>query len=232
MQRQGRALNALIERRIGSGPKRVLDCTCGIGTPARGLSALGYQVLGTDLSEAAVSRATEAALARGLGAEFRVCDVRSLESLEGGPFDVVLSADNSLSHLMTSDEVLEVARGWNEGTDRCEGCGGCHDAGLRCIGSSGSFDSGAAGIWRAGPWSSRDHPTLGLGRRRASLQSRAHHSDGDRRRVSNVESLLQMPGSDADGSRAVLRRGRSIKRRVVGVRGLWILPADHVGELA
>ena len=75
VQRQGRALNALIERRIGSGPKRVLDCTCGIGTQALGFSALGYQVLGTDLSEAAVSRATEEALARGLGAEFRVCDV-------------------------------------------------------------------------------------------------------------------------------------------------------------
>lgn len=111
VERQGRALHALIESRLGPGPKRVLDCTCGIGTQTLGLSLHGHQLLGTDLSGVAIARASEEALARGLVAEFRVWDVRDLTSLEGGPFDVVLSADNSLSHLATAGELLEAARG-------------------------------------------------------------------------------------------------------------------------
>jgi ubiquinone/menaquinone biosynthesis C-methylase UbiE len=45
VERQGRALNALIESRPGPGPKRVLDCTCGIGTQALGLSLHGHHLL-------------------------------------------------------------------------------------------------------------------------------------------------------------------------------------------
>ena len=111
VERQGRALHALIETRLGTGSKRVLDCTCGIGTQALGLSWQGHRVLGTDLSEAAISRAPKEARARDLAAEFQVWDVRSLASLDEGPFDLVLSADNSLSHLITLEELRDAARG-------------------------------------------------------------------------------------------------------------------------
>jgi glycine/sarcosine N-methyltransferase len=83
----------------------VLDCACGIGTQALGLAVVGYQVHGTDLSGAAVRRAAAEARARGIDVTFGVADMRSLSEAVGGPFDVVISADNSLPHLDTDEDL-------------------------------------------------------------------------------------------------------------------------------
>lgn len=48
--RQGRVVDGLIGELLGTGPKRVLDAACGIGTQAIGLAQRGHQVTGTDLS--------------------------------------------------------------------------------------------------------------------------------------------------------------------------------------
>jgi 2-polyprenyl-3-methyl-5-hydroxy-6-metoxy-1,4-benzoquinol methylase len=62
-----------------------LDCTCGIGTQALGLAALGYSVVGTDISTEAIRRARTEAETRGLNAQFRVADLRSLSVARAGP---------------------------------------------------------------------------------------------------------------------------------------------------
>src|SRR4051812_50033539 len=55
--RQGRALDELITEHLGDG-KHVVDVAVGIGTQALGLASRDYRVIGSDLSPAAVSRAS------------------------------------------------------------------------------------------------------------------------------------------------------------------------------
>jgi glycine/sarcosine N-methyltransferase len=90
----------------------VLDCTCGIGTQALPLAALGFRLTGTDLSASAIERARTEAARRGLDIRLRTADLRTLTVDE--PFDAVISADNSLPHLRTDDDLaraLASARG-------------------------------------------------------------------------------------------------------------------------
>ena len=93
----------LATRGIAGG--HLLDCTCGVGTQALPLAALGYRVIGTDVSAAAIDRARAEASARGLDVELAVRDVR--DHIDG-VFDVVISCDNALPHLLR-DEDLERA---------------------------------------------------------------------------------------------------------------------------
>ena len=55
--RQAAALDRLIRAHPGAANQHVLDCTCGIGTQSLGLAALGYDVVGTDVSERSIERA-------------------------------------------------------------------------------------------------------------------------------------------------------------------------------
>jgi len=105
--RQGTVLYHLIRAEGFSPPASILDCTCGVGTQALGLAALGYQVSGSDQSAPAINRARAEASWRKLEMPFQVCDVRALADSFSEPFDVVLSADNSLPHLPSEDEVLK-----------------------------------------------------------------------------------------------------------------------------
>lgn len=88
---------------------RVLDCACGIGTQAIGLAMRGYEVVGTDLSPMAASRAVAEASARGVALPVASADMRSLPFADGS-FDVVLAADNAVPHLLTADDVLAALR--------------------------------------------------------------------------------------------------------------------------
>ncbi|MDX2548624.1 class I SAM-dependent methyltransferase [Streptomyces sp. WI04-05B] len=105
VSRQGNALDALIRRRLDSAePHEVLDCSCGIGTQMIGLAEHGHRVVGSDLSPAAAVRAAAEVRRRGLSAATLAADMRSLPFADAS-FDVVLSADNSLAHLLTEDDV-------------------------------------------------------------------------------------------------------------------------------
>jgi SAM-dependent methyltransferase len=104
-------LDELIRQRKGPPPLSVLDCSCGIGTQAIGLALRGYRVHGTDLSPRAVERARQEASAFGAAASFAVADMRALDSQVTGAFDVVMSCDNALPHLLTDDDVRLAARG-------------------------------------------------------------------------------------------------------------------------
>ena len=97
--RQAKVIDKLLKAEgLGAGV-RILDCTCGIGTQALGLAALGHDVTGSDLSAAAVRRASREAQQRGLKLEVAVADVRSLGEVVLGEFDAVVSMDNALPHL-------------------------------------------------------------------------------------------------------------------------------------
>lgn len=107
--RQANALHTMITGVLGREQASILDCTCGVGTQAIGLAALGHHVVGSDVSRAAVDEARRNAACHGVDVDFDICDMRDLSD-DHGTFDVVLSIDNSLPHLLTEDDLLTAAR--------------------------------------------------------------------------------------------------------------------------
>ena len=109
IERQGEQLGALIEAHW-PGRRKLLDVSCGIGTQAIALALRGYRVTGSDLSAPAVERARREAAARGLVIDWSVGDMRDAHALHGSGFDVVVSCDNSLPHLLTDADLLRALR--------------------------------------------------------------------------------------------------------------------------
>lgn len=112
IERQGEALNGVVSDFVSSAPLSILDVSCGIGTQALGLAALGHWVTASNLSAAAVNRARQEAVTRGLNLTFKVADMRHCVKIHGSRFDVVLSADNSLPHLPGEDEIRVALQGF------------------------------------------------------------------------------------------------------------------------
>ena len=110
MARQGVQLAALIRDRWENKAKTVLDVSCGIGTQSLGLAAQGFAVTGSDLSQGAIRRAHLEAKSRGLQVAYSVCDMREIETHHPDGFDIVLSADNSVPHLLSDEEILLALR--------------------------------------------------------------------------------------------------------------------------
>ena len=108
--RQSQTLDALIRAEMSPPVQSVLDCSCGIGTQAIGLALRGYRVHATDLSPAAVERARREAASFGVEITFGVADLRSLQNEVAGTFDVVISCDNALPHLLQDTDLQEAAR--------------------------------------------------------------------------------------------------------------------------
>ncbi len=106
VRRQGRMLADLIRSQNLDGEAcTVLDCSCGIGTQAIGLALEGFDVFGTDLSPASIARARREADRFGVTVIFAEADMRHVAQVVSGSFDVVISCDNSLPHLMTDDDM-------------------------------------------------------------------------------------------------------------------------------
>jgi glycine/sarcosine N-methyltransferase len=105
---QGATLDALIGE-LRPGATEVLDCSCGIGTQAIGLALRDYRVLGTDISERSITRARDEAARLNADAHFEVADFRNLDTV-AGDFDVVLSCDNAIPHLLDGAEVHRALR--------------------------------------------------------------------------------------------------------------------------
>ena len=110
VRRQGKVLDRLIVGQVGAGVRRVLDCSCGIGTQAIGLALRGYRVHGTDISPAALALARREAARLGATLTTGVADLRALETVSG-MFDVVLSCDNAVPHLLADDDLERAAAG-------------------------------------------------------------------------------------------------------------------------
>ncbi len=111
IERQGLALDRLVCAYTPGAPLDVLDCSCGIGTQALALAAHGYRVHATDISPASVERGIQEAAARQLPVSFGVADMRMLDSQVAGEFDVVLTCDNAVPHLLTDEDLRQALRG-------------------------------------------------------------------------------------------------------------------------
>ncbi len=105
IRRQGEQLNNVIQTRW-PGCRKVLDVSCGIGTQAIALAAQGYAVTASDISKKEIERARTEAELRGLDIGFSVADMRAAYSGHGAGFDLVVSCDNSIPHLLTDDDLL------------------------------------------------------------------------------------------------------------------------------
>ena len=105
MDRQAQALDGLIKSTCRVSSPEILDCSCGIGTQVLGLAKLGYRIQGSDLSPKAIQRAKVESVNRGIDVRFDVADFLTLGSTIERVFDVVLTCDNSLPHLLTEADL-------------------------------------------------------------------------------------------------------------------------------
>ncbi len=124
---QAAVLDAIMREHVGPSPRSILDVSCGIGTQALGLAALGHAVTASDLSSAAAERARLEAAQRNLAIDFKVADMRRYAEVHGSGFDVVLSADNSVPHLLSDDAIREALGNFHQ----CIRRGGITILGLR-----------------------------------------------------------------------------------------------------
>jgi SAM-dependent methyltransferase len=122
IQKHGELLDRIIQEVWGTRVTSILDVSCGIGTQAMGLTQRGYQVWASDLSPKAVDRAKRETLERGLEIPFSVIDMREVYSAFKRQFDLVISVDNSVPHLLTDDDILLA---FKEFYKCCKSGGGC-----------------------------------------------------------------------------------------------------------
>jgi len=115
VERQAKILDKLIRSRyLARSPLSILDCSCGIGTQAIGLARLGYKVHATDLSPASVAQARREAKRLKVNLTFGVADFQELARQVRGRFEVVLSSDNALPHLLSDGDILKALRNMRE----------------------------------------------------------------------------------------------------------------------
>lgn len=110
MALQGDRLDQLIraEIRVGEFARGVdvLDISAGIGTQALPLARRGYRVTARDISSAALHRLDREAALRNLSIPCDLMDMRCRPTASSASFDVILSFDNALPHLLSDDELL------------------------------------------------------------------------------------------------------------------------------
>jgi glycine/sarcosine N-methyltransferase len=111
---QAAAIGPILERYTGKASPYVLDCACGIGTQTLGLAQRGHILVGSDLSRAAVARASKEAQRRNLDVTFHVADMRTLSTVPEAGFDAVLVADNALPHLLSQSDLERAVKGMAE----------------------------------------------------------------------------------------------------------------------
>ncbi len=115
-------LDSIIRETWGTDAHSVLDVSCGIGTQALGLAKLGYEVTASDLSQEEVERAKREAASRSLMITFSTADMRESFTHHKRQFDVVISCDNSIPHLLTDDDILTAFRQFYQSVRTGGGC--------------------------------------------------------------------------------------------------------------
>lgn len=110
VRRQAEIIDAIVQQHR-PGAHRLLDATCGIGTQAIGLALHGYDVTATDLSPASIERGRREAARLRASVAFGVADVRALTPTVAGPFDVAITFDNALPHLVEPDDLTAALAG-------------------------------------------------------------------------------------------------------------------------
>ena len=114
MARHGDRIDQLIRTEIPSSEFAagidLLDISAGIGTQALPLARKGYRVTARDISAAALDRLKEEAASRNLTIACELMDMRCPPIESRASFDVLLSFDNSLPHLLSDDQLLLALR--------------------------------------------------------------------------------------------------------------------------
>jgi len=112
MSRHGATISAM----LGRDPEatRILDASAGIGTQSLPLAALGFEVVARDLSPGAIHRLQREAEDRGLQIDAAAADMREVASSINGPFDAVISFDNSIPHLLSDSDVMATLEGFKQ----------------------------------------------------------------------------------------------------------------------
>ncbi len=121
MQHQASMLDSVIGENWG-GATSILDVSCGIGTQSLGLSDLGYRVTASDLSIEELERAKQEAAIRKLSVEFSVADMRQAFNHHKQQFDVVISCDNCVPHLLSDQDILNAFQQFYECIHPGGGC--------------------------------------------------------------------------------------------------------------
>jgi len=91
---------AFLGRHLPPPPASLLDVPCGAGRHALALARRGYEMVGVDLSEEAIGRASAAAAAEALPARFLRADMRRFPV--EAPFDAAICLGNSLGYFGTA----------------------------------------------------------------------------------------------------------------------------------
>lgn len=121
IKRQGDMLDSVIREMWGAASV-ILDVSCGIGTQTLGLSSLGYDITASDLSPEEVERAKQEANDRQLSIAFSVADMRRAFDHHQRQFDVVISCDNSVPHLLSNKDILAAMQQFYNCTRPGGGC--------------------------------------------------------------------------------------------------------------
>lgn len=105
IERQGTNLKKILQT-YWPNHRTVLDVSCGIGTQTIGLAKNGYEVTASDLSSNEIERAKQEAHRHNqTNISFSVCDMRNVFDHHDHNFDLVISCDNSIPHLLTDDDI-------------------------------------------------------------------------------------------------------------------------------
>jgi len=107
-QEQALILDKLFRENGFDDSANVLDCSCGIGTQAIGLASLGYHVTASDISDGELVQAKERASKNHVKIRFEHADFCALSKTFSEQFDIVISMDNALPHML-SKSMLESA---------------------------------------------------------------------------------------------------------------------------
>lgn len=99
-------LHGLLQRCSEHPVRRVLDIACGTGSHAIELEKLGYDVVGSDLSEDMLAHAREKARDVSSAVRFEKQDMRTLD-VAPGPFDAVLCLFDAIGHVQTTAAIKQ-----------------------------------------------------------------------------------------------------------------------------
>lgn len=106
IQRHAKIIDQIIRDEWGSDHITLVDVSCGIGTQTIGLAQLGYAVDASDISPKAIKRAQSETEKRNLAVKYSVADMRQCYKHHQKQFDVLISCDNSVPHLLSDSEIL------------------------------------------------------------------------------------------------------------------------------
>lgn len=106
VKRQGDCLHDLIQSTWGNNTESILDVSCGIGTQSIGLAKNGYNVHASDISPKEIERAKNESKRQKVQVKYSVADMRKSFQHHQREFDLLISCDNSVPHLLSDAEIL------------------------------------------------------------------------------------------------------------------------------